>query len=459
MLRDRRVARRVSRGNTWEIRRHQQHVVEGERFAEKAHGEGSRRKSELYGSAVRHRPARCAVHRLAHARRARAGHYTAGICRPRLHAGVRDAPARLVLRWPCLLACHAARRTPSGSGGQRAARSTSATCRRRATFPTRTSCSGPSRGAHGAAPRSRRRQRRRARRAARWPRPRSTPNSRHDARRPSRSRATAAKADEQKAAAQRADNCQRAREHTGHAGQRAVRIARINDKGEREILDDKARADEMQRAREVIAQRLPLSARFAAAPFAALGAPVAQAPGLLGVHQQRRGTARRGRRSRSAGVQRCQPAPDCRLQRIGLRRRVAAGASRWRAARRPACCRSGRRNAPRAAASCGAARIDHLDARAQLSAAPYTCFGARARSDSTKVLATRSNTGLSTVSSGLAGKGIAQLELDAAGLRSGSPPAPPMRQELPQVPSSTRTGRRPACTQHRARRARARCAW
>ena len=31
------------------VRRHQQHIVEGERFAKKAHGEGSRRKSELYG--------------------------------------------------------------------------------------------------------------------------------------------------------------------------------------------------------------------------------------------------------------------------------------------------------------------------------------------------------------------------------------------------------------------------
>jgi len=31
------------------------------------------------------------------------------------------------------------------------------------------------------------------------------------------------------------------------------RMARINDKGERENLDDNARADEMRRAREVIA--------------------------------------------------------------------------------------------------------------------------------------------------------------------------------------------------------------
>lgn len=61
-----------------------------------------------------------------------------------------------------------------------------------------------------------------------------------------------AKAEEQRIAAQRADNCSRARTHlaTLESGQR---MARINDKGEREVLDDKARADETRRAREVIA--------------------------------------------------------------------------------------------------------------------------------------------------------------------------------------------------------------
>lgn len=61
-----------------------------------------------------------------------------------------------------------------------------------------------------------------------------------------------AKAEEQRTAAIRADNCKRARGHlaTLEGGQR---LARVNDKGEREILDDKARADEMRRAREVIA--------------------------------------------------------------------------------------------------------------------------------------------------------------------------------------------------------------
>ena len=61
-----------------------------------------------------------------------------------------------------------------------------------------------------------------------------------------------AKADEQRNAAIRAENCARARSHLGtlESGQR---LARVNDKGEREIIDDKTRADEMRRAREVIA--------------------------------------------------------------------------------------------------------------------------------------------------------------------------------------------------------------
>jgi hypothetical protein len=61
-----------------------------------------------------------------------------------------------------------------------------------------------------------------------------------------------AKIEEEKAAARRADNCKRARSHltTIESG---MRIAQTNDKGEREILDDKQRAEEMRRAREVIA--------------------------------------------------------------------------------------------------------------------------------------------------------------------------------------------------------------
>jgi len=61
-----------------------------------------------------------------------------------------------------------------------------------------------------------------------------------------------AKADEERLAAQRAENCRRARGHlaTLETGQR---IARTNDKGEREILDDRGRAEEARRANEVVA--------------------------------------------------------------------------------------------------------------------------------------------------------------------------------------------------------------
>ncbi len=64
--------------------------------------------------------------------------------------------------------------------------------------------------------------------------------------------AARAEADKQKAAAVRKDNCQRAREQlaTLDSGQR---IARIKADGEREILDDDARARESKRAREAIA--------------------------------------------------------------------------------------------------------------------------------------------------------------------------------------------------------------
>jgi len=61
-----------------------------------------------------------------------------------------------------------------------------------------------------------------------------------------------AKADEERLAAQRAENCRRARSHLS-AMESGQRIARVNEKGEREVLDDRGRADEMRQAREVIA--------------------------------------------------------------------------------------------------------------------------------------------------------------------------------------------------------------
>lgn len=63
--------------------------------------------------------------------------------------------------------------------------------------------------------------------------------------------AAKAKAEEERLANQRAENCRRARSHLT-ALESGQRIARINDKGEREILDDRARADEMRQARAVV---------------------------------------------------------------------------------------------------------------------------------------------------------------------------------------------------------------
>lgn len=61
------------------------------------------------------------------------------------------------------------------------------------------------------------------------------------------------KAQEEEVARAQADNCTRARQGKAQydSGQR---IARVNDKGEREILDDNQRAAEVKRLQEVIAR-------------------------------------------------------------------------------------------------------------------------------------------------------------------------------------------------------------
>lgn len=64
--------------------------------------------------------------------------------------------------------------------------------------------------------------------------------------------AAKAKADEERNAARKAENCRNARSNLATL-ESGVRIARTNDKGEREILEDAARNEELRRAREVIA--------------------------------------------------------------------------------------------------------------------------------------------------------------------------------------------------------------
>jgi len=59
------------------------------------------------------------------------------------------------------------------------------------------------------------------------------------------------KAEESQQALRRADNCRRARAQIT-ALDSGQRMARVNDKGEREVLDDKGRAAEVRRAQEVV---------------------------------------------------------------------------------------------------------------------------------------------------------------------------------------------------------------
>jgi len=65
-------------------------------------------------------------------------------------------------------------------------------------------------------------------------------------------KAAKAKAEEAKVAAARADNCSRAKAQMRSLDS-GIRLARTNEKGEREILDDKQRADETRHARDIIA--------------------------------------------------------------------------------------------------------------------------------------------------------------------------------------------------------------
>ena len=65
-------------------------------------------------------------------------------------------------------------------------------------------------------------------------------------------RADKLKAENAKRAVGQAENCTRARSYMRTLDD-GIRIARSNDKGEREFLDDKARAEETKRTREIIA--------------------------------------------------------------------------------------------------------------------------------------------------------------------------------------------------------------
>jgi hypothetical protein len=61
-----------------------------------------------------------------------------------------------------------------------------------------------------------------------------------------------AKAEEERVAKVRAENCQRARGQL-RGLEDGLRMARVDEKGERVVMDDKARAEETRRMREIIA--------------------------------------------------------------------------------------------------------------------------------------------------------------------------------------------------------------
>jgi hypothetical protein len=65
-------------------------------------------------------------------------------------------------------------------------------------------------------------------------------------------KAAKSKQEADKIAAQKAENCARARSHMRLLDD-GVRIVRSNEKGEREVLDDKTRAEETSRTKAVIA--------------------------------------------------------------------------------------------------------------------------------------------------------------------------------------------------------------
>jgi hypothetical protein len=64
-------------------------------------------------------------------------------------------------------------------------------------------------------------------------------------------RADKSKADEERLAAQRASNCRSARGAVASL-ESGMRIVRANEQGEREVLDDRSRAEELRRARDAM---------------------------------------------------------------------------------------------------------------------------------------------------------------------------------------------------------------
>jgi hypothetical protein len=226
----------------------------------------------------------------------------------------------------------------------------------RATCPTRTSCSAPAaqpvlRTGGGTAPP-------RPAAASGAPRPRRTRNWKPASAPPNRSRRPRPRprnSDWPPAAPRTAA----ARAAPGHAGS-GQRIARVNDKGEREVLDDKGRADESaaraRSSRPTAADSAGIRAGRRRPPCAL----VALAARLLGVDRQRAVDLHP-----VAVAQRLvQRAGPCTTRRHAARPRAGRGAAarRWPAARRPRWRRRAAQRRP--GRPPGRRAVDHLDGHA-----------------------------------------------------------------------------------------------
>ncbi len=229
------------------VRWHQQHVVEGERFAEKAHVRGSKKRIVPACNFTRPAWGLCATLQAARGRRSSRSSYTpspANVVRITLLALACSLPFAASAQWqwldkdghkvlsdqgpPADIPANRVLRAPAGRAQPAAA----------AQEPVATAA--PAAAAAAAAPV--------------LPKP-SGKDALLEEKRKQAAAAEAArkKAEEDKVAAVRADNCEQARSNKA-AYESGVRIGRTSADGDRMYLDDTQRATELKRMEEVIAR-------------------------------------------------------------------------------------------------------------------------------------------------------------------------------------------------------------
>ena len=200
---------------------------------------------------------------------------------------------------------------------------TSATCRRRATSPERTSCSAPVRLPRRGPPMPRAVPRPAASAPPLAPKPRSTPNSTAKRKQAEQEQAAQEEGRREPGRRRRRPKLHSARVASSRPSDSGQRIARYQRQGRARVPRRRARADEAQRAREVHraiaaeccsfrAAARRRTARHASARFFALAGcrAVAQAPRLLRVDGAAGDRAPPGRDRAACPVERAQTAPD-----------------------------------------------------------------------------------------------------------------------------------------------------